>query len=253
MVETQDSIVLTDTSIQPGWNDDWIRSYAAAPVIGRGQLLGFINLVGLRPGFFTSEHASRLRAFADQAAVAIQNARLYAEVERLATLDYVTGIANRRRLFELGQREFESARRYNRPLCALLLDIDLFKNTNDTYGHSAGDIVLAGIASAIRRSVREIDIFGRYGGEEFVLLIPHAELPQAVEVAERLRALVESLRFTTERGVLQVTISLGVACLTSDVPSLASLIDRADQAMYAAKQAGRNHVEVYLEVGTPYA
>ncbi len=246
MVETQNSFVLTDTSSQPGWTDDWIRSYAAAPIIGRGRLLGFINLVGLRPGFFTAEHASRLRAFADQAAVAIENARLYAEVERLATMDEVTGIANRRRLFELGQREFESSRRYNRPLCAILLDIDHFKKINDTYGHNAGDRVLTGIAKAISASVREIDVFGRYGGEEFVLLLPHVETSSAVEVAERLRKVVEDLRFTTERGVLQVTISLGVAQLVSGIPSLATLIDHADQAMYAAKQAGRNRVEVYL-------
>jgi diguanylate cyclase (GGDEF)-like protein len=179
-------------------------------------------------------------------AVAIENARLYAEVERLATLDELTGIANRRRLFELGQREFDRARRYGTPLAAVLVDLDWFKKINDTYGHNTGDRVLAGIASTINRNVRTIDLFGRYGGEEFVLLLPEADRSSALEVAERIRALVQDLRFPTARGALQVTISLGVAHLSAEMPSLAALIDRADQAMYAAKQAGRNRVEVFL-------
>jgi diguanylate cyclase (GGDEF)-like protein len=245
IAQSESAVVLTDTCSEPGWSMEWIRSYAAAPIIVKGRLVGFINLVGLRPGFFTAEHASRLRAFADQVAMAIENARLYAEVERLATLDEVTGVANRRRLFELGQREFERARRYDTPLSAILLDLDHFKQINDTYGHHAGDRVLAGIAAAIQASVRQIDLFGRYGGEEFVLLLPDSPLPAAVEVAERLRALVENLRFDTARGELRVTVSLGVAQLAHGIPALPTLIDRADQAMYAAKQAGRNRVEQY--------
>lgn len=246
MADAGDSLILTDTKDQLIWNMDWIHSYAGAPIIVKGRLVGFINLVGLRPGFFNGEHASRLRAFADQVAVAIENARLYAEVERLATLDELTGIANRRRLFELGQREFDRARRYGTPLAAVLVDLDWFKKINDTYGHNTGDRVLAGIASTINRNVRTIDLFGRYGGEEFVLLLPEADRSSALEVAERIRALVQDLRFPTARGALQVTISLGVAHLSAEMPSLAALIDRADQAMYAAKQAGRNRVEVFL-------
>jgi diguanylate cyclase (GGDEF)-like protein/PAS domain S-box-containing protein len=245
MARTESSLILTDTHAEPGWPADWIQSYAAAPIIIKGRLVGFINLIGLRPGFFHAGQENRLRAFADQAAIAIENARLYAEVERLATLDDVTGIYNRRRLFELGQREFERARRYGPPLSAILLDIDHFKKVNDSYGHSAGDRVLAGIASAINANVREVDLFGRYGGEEFVVLLPQSDIGAAVEAAERLRALIEALTIDTERGALRVTISLGVAQLEPGIPSLATLIDRADQAMYAAKQAGRNRVEVY--------
>lgn len=211
----------------------------------KGRLVGFINLIGLRPNFFNQEHAIRLQAFADQAAIAIENARLYAEVERLATLDELTGIINRRRLFSLGQLEFQRARRYQTTLAAILLDIDQFKKINDTYGHNTGDLVLTGIATAISHNIREIDLFSRYGGEEFVLLLPQTERAQALEVAERLRTLVAGLRFETDRGTLSVTISLGIAHLTEKIPSLATLIDWADQAMYAAKQAGRNRVEIY--------
>jgi diguanylate cyclase (GGDEF)-like protein/PAS domain S-box-containing protein len=245
MAEMRQPVTFPNTALVKGWDPDFIRSYAGAPIIAKGQLAGFITLGGVSSNSSHPEHALRRQACADQAASAIENARLYAEVERLATLDEVTGILNRRRLFQLGRREMELSRRYGTSLAAILLDIDLFKKINDTYGHTAGDRVLSGIASTISHNIREIDLFGRYGGEEFVILLPSTGAEAAREVAERVRELVAGLRFDTERGPLEVTISLGVAMLTSDVPSLATLIDRADQAMYSAKQAGRNRVEVY--------
>jgi diguanylate cyclase (GGDEF)-like protein/PAS domain S-box-containing protein len=244
MAQTHKPVTFPDTRRLPNWDSAWVRSYAGAPIISKERLVGFINLIGLTPGFFSQEHAIRLQAFADQAAIAIENARLYAEVQRLATLDDVTGIYNRRRLFELGHRELERSRRYQTPLAAILIDIDLFKKINDTFGHNTGDRVLAGIASVISWNIREVDLFGRYGGEEFVVLLPQTDRQSGLEVAERLRALVASQNYETDRGPISVTISLGLALLTDGIPSLATLIDRADQAMYAAKQAGRNRVEI---------
>ena len=244
MAETLRPVTFQDTALVPDWRLEGIRSYAGAPIVLRGRLLGFINLFALQPNFFQVEHASRLLAFADQAAVAIENADLYAEVQRLATVDELTGIANRRRLFELGQIEFEKARRHDLPLAAILLDIDWFKKVNDTYGHTTGDRVLAGIARAIDANIRDIDLFGRYGGEEFVVLLPMTRQEAALEVANRLLALVAGLKFEAEGAPFSVTISLGVATLTGEIQSLAALIDRADQAMYAAKQAGRCRVEI---------
>jgi diguanylate cyclase (GGDEF)-like protein/PAS domain S-box-containing protein len=245
MAQTHKPVSFPDTQLLPHWEPKWVRSYAGAPIIVKERLVGFINLIGLLPGFYHPEHAARLQVFADQAAMAIENARLYAEVQRLATLDEVTGIFNRRRLFELGQRELERSRRYQSPLAAILLDIDRFKKINDTYGHNTGDRVLAGIASLISQNIREVDLFGRYGGEEFVILFPETDRQAGLEVAERLRSLVANQNFKTDRGSISVTISLGVALLTEIIPSLATLIDRADQAMYSAKQAGRNRVEIY--------
>jgi diguanylate cyclase (GGDEF)-like protein len=155
---------------------------------------------------------------------------------------------NRRKLFELGQREFDRSARYHTDLSVILLDLDRFKKINDSFGHHSGDRVLEGIASLISRSIRQIDLFGRYGGEEFVVLLPDTSSAEALETAERLRLLVSELNIETERGVLTVTVSLGVATLTPDVPSLANFIDQADQAMYAAKQAGRNRVAAYREL-----
>jgi diguanylate cyclase (GGDEF)-like protein/PAS domain S-box-containing protein len=245
MAKTHEPVTIPDTQLLPRWEPGWVRSYAGAPIIIKERLVGFINLIGLTPGFYQPEHAARLQVFADQAAIAIENARLYAEVQRLATVDEVTGIFNRRRLFELGHRELERSRRYQLPLAAILLDIDHFKKINDTYGHNTGDRVLAGIASLISRNIRGIDLFGRYGGEEFVVLLPQTDRQCGLEVAERLRSLVADLLFKTNRGTISVTISLGVALITEGIPSLATLIDRADQAMYSAKQAGRNRVEIY--------
>lgn len=245
MAHTHQPVTFPDTLQLTKWEPEWGRSFAGAPIVIKGRLVGFINLIGLEANFFHQEHALRLQAFADQAAIAIENARLYAEVERLATLDEVTGIFNRRRLFEMGQRELERARRYRAHLAAILFDIDRFKKINDTYGHTTGDRVLTAIAKEISRHIREVDLFGRYGGEEFVVLLPQTDCQNALDVAERLRALVADLECETDHGMLSVTISLGVALLTEDILSLPTLIDRADQAMYAAKQAGRNRVELY--------
>lgn len=242
MAETRQPVILPDTLSIADWELPWARSYAGAPITVRERLVGFINLYSLEPDFYNPDLVSRLQIFANQAAIAIENANLYAEVQRLATLDALTNVYNRRSLFDLGEREFERSRRYQLPLSAILLDIDHFKKVNDTYGHTVGDAVLAGIASAINRNIREIDVFGRYGGEEFVILLAQSDIPSAREVAERLRTLVADLSFNSDGETLSVTISLGIACITADVPSLSALIDRADQAMYAAKQAGRNRV-----------
>jgi diguanylate cyclase (GGDEF)-like protein/PAS domain S-box-containing protein len=245
IAESGQPVYFSDTIAVAGWDMPWARSYAGAPIMVKRRLVGFINLFSLDPNYYSPDLVSRLQAFADQAAIAIENANLYAEVQRLATLDELTNVFNRRRLFELGERELERSRRYQMPLSAILLDIDHFKKINDTYGHTTGDRVLTGIAAVISRNIREIDLFGRYGGEEFVVLLPQAEFGPAREVAERLRMLVSELSFHTERGELSVTISLGIAGITAEVHSLATLIDRADQAMYAAKQAGRNRVAEY--------
>lgn len=245
MAETGNPVVFPDTIWVEGWDLPWVRSYAGAPIMVKGNLVGFINLIGLEPNFYNPELVSRLQAFANQAAIAIENANLYAEVQRLATLDELTNILNRRRFFELGQLELDRSRRYHLDLAAILLDIDHFKKINDTYGHTTGDRVLSGIAQIIGQNIREVDLFGRYGGEEFVILLPQSDSQSAGEAAERLRELVAELKFSTDRGPFAVTISLGIAQLTPDVQALAALIDRADQAMYSAKQAGRNCLVIY--------
>ncbi|MCI0520210.1 MAG: diguanylate cyclase [Chloroflexi bacterium] len=180
--------------------------------------------------------------FASQVAVALDNARLYAEVQQSAITDELTGLYNRRGFFELGRREVERSLRYARPLSAVFLDIDHFKQVNDRYGHQAGDQVLYHLAECLRQHVRSIDIVGRYGGEEFVLLLPETDQALANGVAERLRVKVEEMSAPTARGPVAITVSVGIAALTEAHENLEALLAHADQGLYRAKQTGRNRV-----------
>lgn len=167
-------------------------------------------------------------------------------LERLATSDPLTGLHNRRHALELARREFERALRYRHSLAALLLDLDHFKQVNDRLGHAAGDSVLIAVAGLIRSALREVDIVGRYGGEEFVVLMPETGPEGALAAAERIRQSVAGAPIQTEAGPAAVTLSLGVAGWPVEGRdpklTLEALLQRADAALYAAKRAGRNCV-----------
>lgn len=189
------------------------------------------------------ENARELAAvMGSQITVAIANALLFEETQRLATTDGLTGLSNRRSLFELADRAFAAATRYDRPLSGVMFDIDHFKRVNDTYGHGVGDEVLREIARRCESGVREVDILGRYGGEEFVAILPETGLEGAMGVAERLRKAVDRTPIYTSAGPIPVTISAGVAKLDGGSRSLKELLERADAALYEAKDSGRNRV-----------
>lgn len=171
--------------------------------------------------------------------------RLYAEVQRLSILDELTSLYNRRGFFQLACREIEKIKRFPRPLTAIMLDIDHFKKVNDGYGHAIGDVVLAEVAARCSSQLRNADIFGRYGGEEFAALLPETDIADVLITAERLRHHVCCEPIATERGLLSVTISLGVAAFKNHNSTLEQLLDEADQALYQAKAAGRNCVCVH--------
>jgi diguanylate cyclase (GGDEF)-like protein len=218
----------------------------ASPISRGEKLLGVIALVDTRPErVFTGSDLQILTLFADHVAITLENARLFQEVQTLATVDELTKIKNRRCLFELGEIEFDRARRHKLPLSAVMIDIDHFKRVNDTHGHAAGDQVMRTLAQRCQQEIRGADIFGRYGGEEFTIILPHTLAQDAQNLAERLRAQIIQAPVETERGDIPITISLGVATLTDDIPDLASLIDRADTALMVAKNSGRNRVVVY--------
>jgi diguanylate cyclase (GGDEF)-like protein/PAS domain S-box-containing protein len=165
-----------------------------------------------------------------------------ARLRELATTDSLTGLANRRRFMELAQREFTRSRRYQGPLTMLMMDIDHFKRVNDTHGHDVGDEVLRALAATSIKALREADILGRLGGEEFGVLLPETEATAAMEVAERLRRAVEAAAMATGGGELRITVSIGAASLSGDTTSVEALLKRADVALYEAKQSGRNRV-----------
>ena len=250
VVKTRAPIVISDYRQWDGHfnkfdQGPWVAAIAAPVALGE-KLLAIIALVDNRADHqFSPSDLQLLTLFADQVAITLENARLFQEVQTLATLDELTKINNRRRLFELGQIEFEKARRHHLPLSAVMIDIDHFKKVNDTYGHAAGDQVMRIIAKRCQFEIRVSDIFGRYGGEEFTILLPHTSPRDASNLAERLRASIAQDPFITERGEIPITISLGVATLTEDISDLASLIDRADTALLEAKNSGRNRSIVY--------
>ena len=228
--------------------DEPFGAVLSAPMIWQGHITGIISVLhNADQRRFTQADMELLSLLADQAGVAIENARLFREVQRLAITDDLTGIYNRRHLFTLGEHEFQRARRFERFLSAIMLDIDHFKRVNDTYGHAIGDQVLRIIAQRCSEHIRDVDVIGRYGGEEMGIILPEANARTARQIAERLRVRVSELPIPTSRGMLNLTISLGVAPLVSDVLTLDVLFDRADAALYVAKQTGRNRVAVYGE------
>ena len=225
------------------------RALMGVPIRWGEEFLGVLIMVALLPRQFTQVDLEVLGLFATQAAIAIRNARLYNRIEQASVTDELTGLFNRRGFFQLGEREFERASRFNRPLAAVMFDIDHFKRINDTYGHIAGDQVLRVLANCFQKNTRGIDVAGRYGGEEFVLLMPEALLSGAVQIAERLRQSIVGLPIPIcpvnsdiPAVAINITVSIGVAELLPDVSSLAVLLERADHALYRAKDSGRNRV-----------
>lgn len=171
-----------------------------------------------------------------------------AREKELSRTDPLTGVHNRRHLFELAEREFDIGIRHRMPLSVIMFDIDFFKKVNDTFGHDVGDQVLQRVTEAARAELRSSDIIGRYGGEEFVVILPMTSAQQAFPVAERIRARIEALRVPTSKGEAKATLSIGIAELRYELSENAvvdDLIRRADEAMYIAKQAGRNRISIY--------
>jgi diguanylate cyclase (GGDEF)-like protein len=160
----------------------------------------------------------------------------------LSTTDDLTGASNRAYFLEMSKMEFYRARRYQRELAVLMMDGDRFKNINDTHGHAAGDVVLRALTETCQEVLRASDIFGRIGGEEFAATLPDTDLVGALEVAERLRQAVEERQIEIENGTVSMTVSIGVAVISEQTTEYEQLLKQADDALYRAKEAGRNKV-----------
>jgi diguanylate cyclase (GGDEF)-like protein len=218
----------------------------AVPLLIGDHLLGVLTLnADGRVRRFNQHDMQQLSLFAQQAAVAIRNAQLFEKVHQLATIDPLTGASNRRHFLDLAANELARADRYPAPVAALVVDIDHFKQINDTYGHTAGDQVLCALVEICHATLRTTDLLARFGGEEFVVLLPKTDAEQARQVAERLRQAISEM--ASERhpaGV--VTVSIGLAAREpGDSSTLEALLDHADQALYMAKAAGRNCVCIW--------
>jgi diguanylate cyclase (GGDEF)-like protein/PAS domain S-box-containing protein len=170
------------------------------------------------------------------------------ELEKQAHIDYLTGVNNRRYFMQQAELELARTKRYNTHLSILTMDIDLFKQVNDNYGHKVGDQVLKKLAAICSEALREIDIIGRVGGEEFAILLPETDKTNALDAAERLRAAIADNLIPIENGLpIRMTVSIGVASLTSNDDNLDVLLSQSDEALYEAKKSGRNKVCCYTE------
>ena len=175
--------------------------------------------------------------------------RMEEQLKRLASTDELTGLNNRRRFLELAEREVVRARRYRSPLSLILFDLDLFKRVNDNHGHLVGDQVLRALAGVCSDQLRESDILGRLGGEEFAIAAVETDLGKAGGVAERLRRGIADLVVSTEQADIRITCSFGVAQFAEEDGDLEILFNRADEALYRAKEMGRDRVEPARSAG----
>ena len=218
------------------------KSYIGIPLTVREQIIGVMSAQSHRTNAYSEEQVRLLEQIAVQAAIAIENARLYAEEQRLAIIDELTNIYNYRGLIELGDREVERARRFSHPLSALFFDINNFHDFNNTYSHATGNIVLQNVVRRCCDVLRSVDVFARFGGDEFVALLPETDLANAELIARRLAEEIAATKINTPYGDLSVTISIGVTTLADNMYCLADLVDHANQAERRAKQSQKNVV-----------
>jgi diguanylate cyclase (GGDEF)-like protein len=243
--ESSKPVLLED--FHTGRTADLSKSYwgkvAGAPLIWGNEFLGVV-FVFSDQNFYESD-LKILELFGSHAAAAIRNARLHQTLSQLAVTDSLTGIYNRRHFFEMAEKEFHQAVRYKRPFSVIMFDLDLFKEVNDTFGHARGDEILQMTVHRCAAQMRDADILGRYGGEEFIIALPETNAQDAFAMAERLRQELASRPVESEPMPALVTASFGVATLMADAPDLMQLLNRADVALYHAKQAGRNQVKLW--------
>jgi len=220
------------------------RSIVAAPMAIKGKTVGVIELVnGPEEGTFAEDDLRILASIADFAAIALENARNFQRIEELSVMDEHTGLFNTRHLQRMLASEVERARRFQHPLSVIFFDLDRFKQVNDTYGHQAGSAALRECGEVLRQTLRTIDIPIRYGGDEFVCLLPETSKEQALTCAHRLRDALTGRRFLAERGLsIRLSASFGVATFPEDGTTGDELLRAADQAMYDVKEASRDGV-----------
>jgi diguanylate cyclase (GGDEF)-like protein len=226
---------------------DDAKSLLVLPLLSADEAIGTLTLVARAERRFGSDVRDMLGVIANSVAVSLQNGFLYRKMETMATTDGLTGLTNHRTFQARFEDLLQRAQRHNHRVALLLCDVDHFKKVNDTYGHPIGDEVLRRVAKVLQEVPRKIDVPARYGGEEFAVLLDNVDVAQAKAVAERIRIEIAKTVVETEKGSLSVTESIGVAAFPDDGRDRATLIERADLALYHAKHSGRNRVVTWAE------
>ncbi len=222
-------------------------AFLVLPLIAEnGRVVGMLNLFRRRRGSFAPKEIELLRKIAGQVGQVIDTIFAYQHTRELSYTDELTRVFNRRYFNQRFEREMQRAQRYGRALSLIMVDIDHFKTFNDTHGHLWGDTTLKEVAQILEKSLRKADILARFGGEEFVVLLPEIDKEHGRKVAEKLRRAIERTNFpkAATQPLGRLTISLGVAAFPEDAQKAEALIDHADQGLYLAKSRGRNRVGV---------
>lgn len=215
------------------------KSVLVEPILYKSVVLGAVILAGMTE--FSIEKQNNMELFGQGLALAFKNAITHDQLQKLAANDPLTGLLNRRFGLSRFKDEFARAVKTDQPLGVLMLDIDYFKNINDVYGHLIGDKILVNLAKSVKPALREGDVFLRYGGEEFVVVLPGASLLDVKQIAERIRRYVEDTSLSHQSQVIKITVSLGGTSFPEhNADNYISLIDAADTHLYQAKENGRN-------------
>lgn len=240
-----------DTPVFP-WISLPIRSLICLPLCIKDNTIGVFLIASKKENFFSAYETKIFEVIATHTATQIQNAMMYQQMEKMATTDGLTGLFNHRHFQETLSRELERAERYNERVSLLLIDIDHFKQVNDTYGHPTGDKILKGVAKILVSSIRGVDAAARYGGEEFAVILVNSDGKGALETAERIRKIIENSKFNIGTASIHITSSLGIAVFPGDTGvddgAQRLLISRADNALYLAKKEGRNKAYLFKDV-----
>jgi len=224
-----------------------IRTMLHIPLHSRNKVIGIMILYRKYNAEFTKEEIEILTTFSRLSSVAIENYRLKNKILLLANTDPLTGLYNRRTLEQQLENEARRTDRTNTPFTLIMIDVDYFKRINDEYGHTSGDLVLMMIANYFKKEIRGMDSLARYGGEEFSIILPGMDSQSGKLTADRIRESLMKMKFSLADNVINITISIGIACYKEDTDNINDLVDHADKALYAAKNAGRNCVKTYNE------
>ncbi|HEY8500534.1 MAG TPA: sensor domain-containing diguanylate cyclase, partial [Clostridia bacterium] len=221
-----------------------VRSFLCVPLKIKDKTHGFVLIEHSIPDAFDADNVRLLEIITQQVSIAIDNARLYEQLQEYANTDGLTQVYNRIYFQKRLKEELDRAEQKGYAVSVILYDIDDFKLFNDSYGHLFGDVVLKSIARTVKESVRKDDLVARFGGEEFIILLPHTGTKRAYEKAEELRKLISSLTIEDNNITASVTVSMGISTFPTLANTDSSLISSADNALYEAKRSGKNCVKI---------
>ena len=243
--KAEDAEVKEDEIIRvPGFDN---RTFLGVPLILRGEVIGVLSVQASQPNAYDAKQVRLVETIAQQTSIAMDNAKLFEKMQEMAITDSLTGLYNRRYFYMILDSEIERSKRYQTPLSLIMIDIDHFKAVNDKFGHLAGDAVLRSMSETCMKLLRQSDNMFRFGGEEFMIILPVTKQEEALNVAERIRSTIEETLISTKKGNVKITVSIGVSEYGKNHSAPNEFIESADKTMYEAKKAGRNCVRAFSE------